>query len=96
MIWTAERQRLLETRAAQGKSFQDVADEFGTTRNAIAGRARRTKVTFSGPLKGGVGRYDYEPSFRARVLARARRTSQIEAARFFGVHPQTVYRWMAA
>lgn len=48
MNWTDEAQAVLVKFAAEGKSYQDVADELGATRSCVAGRAYRTGVTFHG------------------------------------------------
>lgn len=49
MTWTDDMQAVLVKYASDGKSYQDVADELGLTRSAVAGRAGRTGVRFRAP-----------------------------------------------
>lgn len=88
-MWTDERQALLEKRAADGKSFQDVADELDITRGAVAGRAHRTGVRFSATCGiKQLGERNHQAKLsarRVRALRGAPRGEVGELAREFGV-----------
>jgi hypothetical protein len=42
-VWPEARVAKLQSRLAKKKSFSEIADELGVTRNAVAGRAWRLK-----------------------------------------------------
>lgn len=48
MVWTEERHGQLVTLAQRGMTASQVAEELGTTRNAILGRAHRHGIKFLG------------------------------------------------
>jgi GcrA cell cycle regulator len=56
--WTAEKTQQLASLLAQGKSFREIAETFGTTRNAIIGKVQRERI------KRG-----HDPEPRKRVLS---------------------------
>lgn len=49
-MWTKAQIEALRKYARNGASFSDVAALTGRTRNAVAGKARREGITFSGIL----------------------------------------------
>lgn len=53
MIWTAEAEQRVRDGLAAGLSYLDLARQLGTTRGAIAGRARRLGIK-TGPRRGPV------------------------------------------
>jgi hypothetical protein len=52
MNWTEDRVATLVRMAAEGKSFGEVGEALGCTRNCVAGKANRLGVTFSSPAGG--------------------------------------------
>lgn len=68
MTWTRDRINTLKETAAAGGSYSDAAEALGITRDAVAGKARREGIEFSG-LVGGARVSEGLRQYWARLTA---------------------------
>jgi GcrA cell cycle regulator len=90
--WTAEIVELLKSRVDAGLSCRDIAREIGVTRNAVAGKISRLKLSRPKHVSGKHSEQKDNPKFRhSRVLKRyqilmALRTMQPPSAEELTIH----------
>ena len=90
--WTAETVELLKSRVDAGLSCREIAREIGVTRNAVAGKISRLKLSRPKHVSGKHSEQKDNPKFRrSRVLKRyqilmALRTMQPPSAEELTIH----------